>query len=552
MWFLLWIDQICIDQSNDKEKTAQVRRMADIFREAQNVWIWLGEQDLTSQIALEFIPRIIDVDFRWNDLWWEQSEFTALDRILGRPWFRRGWVLQEAAFSANSIIFCGDHLVHMDDFANAVSLVRTRLSTALPYLAPTRNNVPFNGFLPNFRDSSAVRLLDTIKGCFLRSEDGTILNRTMTLETLVDLGTFYETTDQRDAIYALLSLANDVDLPSQPGSSDAIVPDYGKNPSDVFVDFILHCCQRSGSLDIICRPWAPVSPSVVYAVGRGSRLDQTLRIDVPSWISSRDGLPFGNPALRMTRRLYCDPLVGSCNSRIYNAHHSTKPRVHIGRNARSNTPNGSLYAEGITLGEISQRSTRMADAIITQECLDILGTDQQSNLVGLPDVIWRTLCADRDGRGGRAPSCFQSAMRHVLELNSEGPATADSPDVVETTSNIDVEEILDTEFPGLVKEFLTVVRDVVWNRRTFRGKATGTYDGPIMGLIPQFAKVGDMVCVLYGCSVPVVLRKHPCDLSGHYWQLIGEAYVHGFMDGEGICSLSPTALRSAEAKFEMR
>jgi hypothetical protein len=49
------------------------------------------------------------------------------------------------------------------------------------------------------------------------------------------------------------------------------------------------------------------------------------------------------------------------------------------------------------------------------------------------------------------------------------------------------------------------------------------------GLVPDHAQVGDLVCILYGCDVPVILRK----IKGHY-ELIGESYVHGIMKGEAM------------------
>ena len=44
---------------------------------------------------------------------------------------------------------------------------------------------------------------------------------------------------------------------------------------------------------------------------------------------------------------------------------------------------------------------------------------------------------------------------------------------------------------------------------------------------------GDLVCVLFGCSVPVVLRETKKSYEVCF-KIIGECYVHGLMDGEGI------------------
>ncbi|KAK4123960.1 hypothetical protein N657DRAFT_546581, partial [Parathielavia appendiculata] len=49
------------------------------------------------------------------------------------------------------------------------------------------------------------------------------------------------------------------------------------------------------------------------------------------------------------------------------------------------------------------------------------------------------------------------------------------------------------------------------------------------GLGPRNAKPGDAVFILYGCSVPVILRR-----SREFWTFIGEAFVAGIMDGEVI------------------
>ncbi|KAH8672789.1 heterokaryon incompatibility protein-domain-containing protein, partial [Tricladium varicosporioides] len=51
----LWIDQICIDQDQNpeklQEKMTQVRMMAEVYSAANNVLIWLGEEDSETATA---------------------------------------------------------------------------------------------------------------------------------------------------------------------------------------------------------------------------------------------------------------------------------------------------------------------------------------------------------------------------------------------------------------------------------------------------------------------------------------------------------------------
>jgi len=42
-----------------------------------------------------------------------------------------------------------------------------------------------------------------------------------------------------------------------------------------------------------------------------------------------------------------------------------------------------------------------------------------------------------------------------------------------------------------------------------------------------------IVCIFFGCSVPVVLKPVD-DAAGKYYEMIGECYVHGMMDGEAV------------------
>jgi hypothetical protein len=583
--------------------------MAEIYKKAKCVLIWLGEEDSVSNSAITFVRRIVKNTFTWNSKWWEAYELTALDQFLGRPWFRRRWILQEAAFSARSVAICGSKDTPLDGLAYAVSLVREKLSRASFTMGTWRKNNPPNDIYPAFYDSPATRLFALINNVFQRSEAGDIVERRLHLETLVDLSTFCETSNQRDTIYALLSLAKEQEILSRPQSAYSLVLDYKMDLIDVFAGFVLHCCHHSGSLDVICRPWAPGSVSKINLNSQTTPADRDFLSSPPSWITSKDLLPFGNPSLGLTQRLHSKHLVGRppnplgstgkpgspeateehcapkphallgnnlhyftwnhledtindvevsapesmieleevpfALNRVYNAHYNTKPDVFLGRNLTTQACTGSLFAKGIIIGDIIRRSVRMANAVIPAECFEVLGLDD-----GRYDGsdLWRILCADRDDEGNKAPPSFRSAF---LARIPPGQAAGRA---VPRTISVDVEELLQEE--GLsedAKRYFAVVRDVVWNRRTFEAEQRDWCNLPLIGLAPQEAKPGDQVCILYGCSVPVVLRKHSeNDGVDSYWKLIGDAYVHDFMDGEGIRSLSLNMLEAAEALFEIK
>ncbi|KAK5009727.1 hypothetical protein LTR28_013730 [Elasticomyces elasticus] len=49
-----------------------------------------------------------------------------------------------------------------------------------------------------------------------------------------------------------------------------------------------------------------------------------------------------------------------------------------------------------------------------------------------------------------------------------------------------------------------------------------------MGLGPKYARQGDRICVFTGSHVPFIVRPH----RDQSYQLVGECYVHGIMQGE--------------------
>ncbi|PVH83611.1 hypothetical protein DL98DRAFT_454726, partial [Cadophora sp. DSE1049] len=52
---VLWVDAICINQSNDKERSSQIPRMGEIYGQADKVFIYIGAKSNNSRQALSFI-----------------------------------------------------------------------------------------------------------------------------------------------------------------------------------------------------------------------------------------------------------------------------------------------------------------------------------------------------------------------------------------------------------------------------------------------------------------------------------------------------------------
>jgi hypothetical protein len=59
---ILWIDAICINQSDVGEKNHQVAMMYNIYRSAREVHVWLGPGSEDSREALSLVPEIQNDD----------------------------------------------------------------------------------------------------------------------------------------------------------------------------------------------------------------------------------------------------------------------------------------------------------------------------------------------------------------------------------------------------------------------------------------------------------------------------------------------------------
>ena len=323
---LLWIDAICINQGDKEEKNIQVALMAEIYSKAAAVLVWLGKEYNASNMAMDFIPKILDLE-QSDALISKESnrkQWTALADLMKREWFSRRWIVQELVLAKDRYLYCGDKALHWDHFERAISFFTNRLDTIMAMFtssAEFRHNAKI---LADIKALGASVLVD-VTNEVVRREDGS-LERRNTLESLVARLTMFESLDPRDIIYSLLSIAEDTQNWNNLSTRKqgelrerGLVPfeaDYGKDILEVYKDFTAFCVQTSGSLDIICRHWAPSHarrPGLLYRMkmraekersqadsiagdyGREEEFSPMVKVHLPSWIGLLSESPYGIP-----------------------------------------------------------------------------------------------------------------------------------------------------------------------------------------------------------------------------------------------------------------
>jgi hypothetical protein len=522
----LWIDALCIDQSSPVEKSRQVPQMSKIYGKARRVCVWIGKHDDKSRQAMKFITEHMLNLQRFDQLCAAKehhANWIALIEFLERPWFSRRWVIQEIALANHktATVHCGNDWLTWAEFAEAVSLFESALAGPLD-LKGILSNVPEDvtyrsRYMPALGARQLVKATNSLFRKSFYYGDPLPLK---SLEELVSSFWMYETSQPRDVIYALLSISKDafrldtaqeddddelVEVPktifdslptarrlvlswmNRHKTRQAFKVDYQASIVDVYRQFIAFSFSKSDksrALDIICRPWAPELP------------DHNL----PSWICT-----LANSAYKLEHqrgigqrliRRNPDPLVGMPDQFMYSASGNVGPQHEINIFKYWDRDGRSMFLRGFVLDEVGTVLPYSQLGNIPVEWLDLAEWDPRKPGPP-PEPFWRTLVADRGPEGQKDPLAFypracKFVFRHAID------DTLDTGMFIEQGSSI-------------IQDFLKRVQAVIWNRKLMRTRRSNW-----LGLVPKGAKPGDLICILYGCSVPVVLRKirkSPSDLS---------------------------------------
>ncbi|KAI1169349.1 HET-domain-containing protein [Nemania serpens] len=505
---IVWIDSICINQTDLDERAYQVGMMADIYRSAKGNLVYLGESDERTGDALEMIERLYqEIRRKTSDF----SEFhnsmrhylnvgnyaddklecgldeRALVSVFERPWFQRLWIVQEAALAAVNTCFCGRSFsIKLD--------VLLRAAIWLCYHRPSLSQWFFDhDALHNAADLWS--LVDDKDSGGAAAEYSYEQN----LTSLLLRAQYRQCSDPRDKVFAVLSML-DKEAEYAPEISLLRV-EYRKPCYEVMRDATRYAIQELNSLSILQAATRQVT-------------DQDIELDeCPSWVARIDR-PFDEA--------YDAESLGD------NTYHADAGQGMYADDLRSNfVDHDVLCVSGYTISRISEVSDVFKPSIWESRArvADILRSLKV--MVGKFDdekIKWWAAYKEPD------VELPLNMVRTIMLGRSRDSRKASESDVSEFTALL-MKLISHPSAPleGDEDELYKTLRSSCSHRRFYTGS-----NGHI-GMAHRGVRAGDETAVLLGSSVPFALR--PCEFNGERYegrsfQFLGDAWEFGVMEGD--------------------
>ncbi|EUC40541.1 hypothetical protein COCMIDRAFT_9613 [Bipolaris oryzae ATCC 44560] len=502
---LLWVDALCIDQNDDVERSQQVRIMGQIYQNCARDLLWLGPENSQISRAMRLIVKIQGHGASGHDKTCRsmvETESTTFSAFSDQDWddlkslllhpvvWGRVWIIQELILSPEFTLVCGKDTVDW----NCIDSV---LENNCEVLRKIDLQGPELGTL-----LEVIGKVSTIRMYRMPPEITTPLFSKSLLTTFFFF-LDWEATDRRDKVYAVLSLTTD--------GKDLGV-DYKRTMDQLSIDFA-RTCLAQGNIGLL-------SHNTSYCVTKSQYLE-------PQPISHEYGI--AQEVLLIPRRrdwptwipdLSDDIIKGAKISGLsvagvskYNACGTMKSMEALQVSQCKITPSLGLLIAGIFVDSVafvspitlvSENETprnRWTRDVLTwappetkqQNAILQLYPWSDSQHESVVSAYWRTIVTDR---------------RADKRLNAE--------DLRQSNWYADVSEGADIPQENMLL--------IGWR---FGKTAAGMYC-----MLPPQSKVGDTLCVPLGGQVPLLLRTR--NGNDELCELIGEAYVHGIMDGMGM------------------
>ncbi|KAH6642040.1 heterokaryon incompatibility protein-domain-containing protein [Boeremia exigua] len=528
----LWVDALCINQNDIKERSSQVGIMNQIYSRASLVIAWLGPADEISDVA---IPQILTWP-KGEEPEWTHGMYEFLG-FFGRQYFRRCWILQEVILSQQICFLCGSEVLQFSDLSTASSIFLRRAR---------EREIDKRGIVWHLVDHVLGRIPALYNGRESMRLLPTLRKELTNFSRLLELVRLNDCADPRDKVYSILSL-----LPLQSDGSARMTPDYTKSVFEVYSEATRLWISEERSLDILA--WV-VAPSERHFADHPTWVAELYRI---SWTVDVRRISASHRAQR-TVFLARDPsapiTVCSGNSRVLGIW-----GVDIDRVLEFASPpswrDSETWLDPMWL-TVSATSDHLDDAhyfshvMQTQICMALI--------LHLHRLYWE----DQLFASSSHSTTLSSIVANLAHLRNNYPGTFIPSDgefqeiatvscrcdgnILEAAKSVQEPMTFSTMCPYVVKleqyfrenpgpelpDITAAERDAALeqHRSILRETLAKTSTGRFV-LVPLSSELGDSVFILRGASIPFVLRKvppeHPMSGDEPRWEVVGEARVHG-------------------------
>ncbi|POS81540.1 hypothetical protein DHEL01_v200057 [Diaporthe helianthi] len=287
----LWVDAVCIDQSNLLERNHQVQQMRDIFSAASETVIYLGTQDggNTGHSAWNFLERHSswaldenrDVDHNVaarldKHLTYFRGEIKDVELdVLSRSWFRRLWVFQEAVVSRSLSIQCGNRQISWDDFCK-ILLVVPRAHDRYGFSIQDNHKLDIvRDIHISRRDYLRQRGLEPFLPSWQLQKTSSPSQGDMDILAMLSRARYLEASDARDKIYGLVGISTGINT-----ADPRFAIDYRLSVGEVYIKFARNHIEATKSYDI----FSYVDAATQSLVDRKPSQSQEQSPMLPSWV----------------------------------------------------------------------------------------------------------------------------------------------------------------------------------------------------------------------------------------------------------------------------
>jgi tetratricopeptide (TPR) repeat protein len=482
---LIWIDAICINQEDPKERSKQVQLMREIYSNARRVIVWLGEEAEDTKAGVEFL-KALEVhpspkEHAADALRTAPSDLTAMlngigELLLNRSYWNRLWIVQEVMCAKDLVVHCGSLTVGYEILGKIYNIILEAVGVLIQERHPAT---------PRY-----LRIVNQLLSGGGQSSWRKPTSTGMPLEELLRSHWLSECSDPKDRIYALLGISS-LRKSTHPG----LKVDYSQSTSEVYRGATRAIVEETGRLDVLCL----VTEAGTHAVTKTYRARQPF---LPSWV----------PDWNVHRRTAFSLI-------------STHPHSKASGNAKAEfgfSGDGTrLNVTGLGISSLEYCAQRF-------EMAQMRLKDIMKLFLG-----WRksTLDYSRPWRGGGVNSWLKKfySMLNTNEPEDTWPVTDADWSRWESTSLLPGP--VDSALSEQEKQFLRTTYQFCVGRRLFYFKDPGPSSLGCfnIGLCPNEATEGDLLCVIPGCPMPIIL--HPVD---EHFLVVGEAYVPDYMMGEAM------------------